>query len=444
MVLGFRVIVSDGYGGTSSDETVVNVTYVNTLPVVSAGAPQTVNEGGTATLAGTASDPDGNPLVIAWSQVSGPAVTLSDLASLTPSFTAPPVTRVGDTVVLRLTADDGQGGRVSSEVPVQIANVNRPPSAQAPANFSARAGELVSLFGQGSDPDEEEQNLLTFAWSQVSGPAVTLNGSGANVEFVAPAVTAPETLVFLLTVTDPNGASATDEVDVTVGTQGGSAPVAVAGGNLLVHEGATVTLNGSASSDPDGDPLTYSWVQTRGPAVQLLDASTAYPHFVAPFVSSRAAILSFKLTVTDPSGARSSDTARVAVLNVNEKPNACRARASVPVLWPPDHSLIKVSILGVTDPNNNATVRITAVMQDEPTKGLGDGDTPIDAIISEDGQSVLLRAERSGKGDGRVYRIYFTASDFEGSEKGSVEVHVPKNRKSDRVCNSGTKYDSTK
>jgi hypothetical protein len=56
-----------------------------------------------------------------------------------------------------------------------------------------------------------------------------------------------------------------------------------------------------------------------------------------------------------------------------------------------------VHILGVVNPNNDPIV-ITGVTQDEPTNGLGEGDTPIDAMIS--GDSVQLRAERSGNGNG--------------------------------------------
>lgn len=103
--------------------------------------------------------------------------------------------------------------------------------------------------------------------------------------------------------------------------------------------------------------------------------------------------------------------------------------------------MVAVGILGVTDPNNNATITITGVRQDEPTNGQGDGDTPIDAIINADG-TVLLRAERSGNGNGRVYHIYFTASDLEGSTSGVVKVSVPHSKKSGAV-DSGQNYNST-
>jgi hypothetical protein len=86
--------------------------------------------------------------------------------------------------------------------------------------------------------------------------------------------------------------------------------------------------------------------------------------------------------------------------------------------------MVAVGITGVSDPDNNATITITGVTQDEPTNGLGDGDTPIDAVINADG-TVLLRAERSGSGNGRVYRVSFTASDLEGSSSGVIRVTVP-------------------
>jgi hypothetical protein len=114
----------------------------------------------------------------------------------------------------------------------------------------------------------------------------------------------------------------------------------------------------------------------------------------------------------------------IRVQNINDPPLASAAQPTVASLWPPNHQMVAVGITGVTDPNNNATITITGVTQDEPTNGLGDGDTAIDAVINGDG-TVLLRSERSGKGDGRVYRVSFTASDLEGSTSGVVKVFVP-------------------
>jgi hypothetical protein len=117
------------------------------------------------------------------------------------------------------------------------------------------------------------------------------------------------------------------------------------------------------------------------------------------------------------------------------------AQPTIACLWPPDHKLVSVGIIGVSDSEDNATISIDSVTQDEPTNGLGDGDTAVDAVINADG-TVLLRAERSGKGDGRVYHVHFTASDLEGSASGVVTVCVPKDRKSTAIDGGGL-YNST-
>jgi hypothetical protein len=200
-------------------------------------------------------------------------------------------------------------------------------------------------------------------------------------------------------------------------------------------------LNGSASSDPDSDPLTYSWVQVSGPAVTLSGANTAFPQFTAPFVNTTGATLQFQLTVDDGFGGTNTATTSVVVNNINNPPNVDQATPSVSTLWPPNHSMTQVSILGVIDAEQNDTITITGITQDEPTSGLGDGDMSIDAVINSDG-TVLLRAERDSSGNGRVYHIHFTASDFEGSASGVVNVTVPHGIK-DIAIDGGELYDST-
>jgi hypothetical protein len=444
--LTFHLTVSDPLGSFDTDDVNVNVTFVNHPPTISAGAPQTVNEGSLATLSGTASDPDGNPLSIQWTEVSGPTVTLLNDTTLNAGFVAPSVTRNETNIVLQLTADDGFGGIVSSNTTVHIANVNHAPVSQPPANMTVPENSSVTLIGQGTDPDTEEQNQLVYSWVQIAGPVVSITGSGANVSFTAPIVTAggdpnaQVTLTFALIVTDPNGASGTNSVDVLVANVN-HAPTAVAGNNLTVNEGSSVTLNGSASSDPDSDPLTYSWVQVSGPAVTLSGANTAFPQLTAPFVSVAGATLQFQLTVNDGFGGTNTATTSVIVNNINNPPNVDHATPSISSLWPPNHSMIQVFILGVIDTEHNDTITITSVTQDEPTNGTGDGDTSVDAVINSNG-TVLLRAERDGNGNGRVYHIHFTASDFEGSASGVAKVSVPHSKK-DTAIDGGELYDST-
>jgi hypothetical protein len=72
---------------------------------------------------------------------------------------------------------------------------------------------------------------------------------------------------------------------------------------LIVNSGSHLTLDGSKSYDPDGDPLTYSWTQTNGPTVKLNGSNTSKATFTAPRVSNDT-LIKFKLVVTDKTGLR--------------------------------------------------------------------------------------------------------------------------------------------
>ena len=89
--------------------------------------------------------------------------------------------------------------------------------------------------------------------------------------------------------------------------------------------------------------------------------------------------------------------------------------------------MVNGQIAGVTDvdPGDVITLSITGITQDEPVNGEADGNTSPDATIGSGG-AFQVRAERSGQGDGRVYRVAFTASDGEGGEcSGIGRIGVP-------------------
>src|SRR5690349_13865543 len=74
------------------------------------------------------------------------------------------------------------------------------------------------------------------------------------------------------------------------------APVSNAGTDQSAFKAGAVTLDGSGSTDPDGNVLSYRWTQTSGPAVSLSSGTTARPTFNAPATSGT---LVFSLIVND-------------------------------------------------------------------------------------------------------------------------------------------------
>ena len=189
-------------------------------------------------------------------------------------------------------------------------------------------GARVRLDGAGSwDPEGE---ALSYAWTQ-TGPrgaggalaeaaAMTLSHAAAErPTFTAPVQLAADlALQFALAVNERGHRDqpATDAVTVTVRAGPNDAPTAVAravgeDGELVaaleVGEGETVTLDGSGSSDPEREALSYAWTQRSGPAADdLKGADTARPTFAAPRRAQDAAVV-FGLVVTDARGLRSAE-----------------------------------------------------------------------------------------------------------------------------------------
>ena len=185
---------------------------------------------------------------------------------------------------------------------------NTPPTSNAGADQTVNENTPVSLSGSGADAED----TVHYSWTQTSGTTVMLSGADTeNASFTAPEVNADEDLVFQLTVTDADGASATDTVTVSVANVPNVPPMADAGSDQTVDETMPVSLSGSGV-DAEG-AVRYSWTQTSGTTVMLSDSDTENASFTAPNVDADEDLV-FQLTVTDADGAATTDTVTVTVL----------------------------------------------------------------------------------------------------------------------------------
>jgi hypothetical protein len=164
-------------------------------------------------------------------------------------------------------------------------------------------------------------------------------------------------------------------------------------------------------------PITLTSGQSTTAAVRLSPpASTP--------VNTQVAIT---LTAAGPTPDATNSASRVLTIGDANSPPVCTAASASPsVIRSVNHTMVPVSILGVTDADNDpVTITISSIIQNEPVTGAGSGNTGVDAVgVGQ--SSAQVRAERSGQGVGRLYRINFDAADGKGGTcSASVTVQVP-------------------
>ncbi len=306
-----QLVVSDGNLTSTVDIVIVSTT--NSAPVADAGADQSGTVNTVIHLDGsTSSDVDGNALTYQWSFSSKPTTstaTLTNATTVTPQFT---IDKPG-TYVVQLIVNDGTVA--SAPDTVTISTVNSKPVANAGADQSGTVGTTLTLDGSGSS--DVDGDALTYQWALTTKPAnstATLSDPTAvNPTFV---LDKPGTYTAQLIVHD--GTIASDPDTITISTLN-TKPVADAGDDKHGTVGATVTLNGTLSSDPDGDAITYEWSLTTKPTDSttiLQNPTTATPSFVL----DKPGTYTGQLIVRD--GQLDSDPDTVTVTTLNSKPVA--------------------------------------------------------------------------------------------------------------------------
>ncbi len=293
--------------------------------------------------------------------------------------------------IVSLTVWDSADQNDTDGLTIQIEN--RPPTASATATAPPIfRGQIVVLDGTGSgDPDGDS---LTFSWSKVSGPEVTLTGANTATASFIP--TELGTYVFNLTVDDGFGGIGETSVAVTPLNRN---PVANAGPDqTTAAKNVLLALDATGSVDPDGDALTYAWTAPTG--ITLSDPNDAMPAFTA----IRSGTCMFLLRADDGFGGADSDTIVVTVLNARPV-----AVATAPITAP-KYSAVPLDGLASSDPDGDGLAYVWSQISGPPVVMNGAGTATADFTPSVSGTY--------------VFELTVDDGDFEGTDSVQVTVSV--------------------
>ena len=229
-------------------------------------------------------------------------------------------------ITIRAVDDSFQPVAQDLAIAITVTNVDEPGAISA-ITGDAHVGAMLTAGSVASDPDAvtasntsgEVSVTPAHQWqSAADGTAADSDDwaaiSGATGATYEPVVGDVGRIIRVVaTYTGVPGfasQTATSAATAAVIAMPNTPPVADAGRDQTVFVGMAITVNGSASSDPDGDTLTYSWVQTGGTTVALSGATTSGLTFTAPATTGR---LTFTLTVTDDGSPPASHTDTVII-----------------------------------------------------------------------------------------------------------------------------------
>ena len=312
------LVVNDGTSDSTPDSILIVLDIANEPPTANAGPDQNVETGSLVTLDGSGStDLEGDTLTYDWvlSTPAGSGATLSDTAAVSPTYTAD----VDGTYTIDLTVSDDAGQSTIDEVVINATTTNAAPVANAGPDQNVATGSLVNLDASASS--DANGDMLSYTWTLTNIPtssiATLTDSTSSSPQFT---VDLDGTYEATLLVNDGSEDSTTSTVMITAQTAN-SAPTANAGIDQNITTTTVVTLDGSASSDADGDSLTYSWSLTSTPTgstASITDQTLVTPTFTADLDGSYVA----QLTVSDGVASSTPDTITIVAETFNSAPIA--------------------------------------------------------------------------------------------------------------------------
>ena len=302
----------------------------------------------------------------------------------------------GATAIVGAVRNTNDNGFLAGAVYLFSVSTNQAPTAVAGDDQSIHAGDLVFLDGTLSFDDNTATANLLFDWSFTERPAdstASLTGGGAATPtFVADL---PGTYRVQLVVTDEGGlASDPDEVVISSANLAPTAEAGLDDGGVV---GLTTVLDGANSSDPENDPLTFSWSfvqKPTGSTAPLTGAGTDMPSFIPDLPG----LYVVQLVVSDPFDDSAPDTVTITVITGEDfAENTLMVVRDFLANLPPESVTTQGNQIALS---NFLSQAITAIQGGDVDMALRKID---DAIARVDG--CVLRGEPDGNGPGRDWII---------------------------------------
>jgi hypothetical protein len=254
----------------------------NVAPTANPGPSQNVVVGAVVTMDGSASkDSDGGSLTFKWALIGKPVGSAASLTYATypnPKFTAD----LAGNYVLSLVVRDGKADSTVATVSVTATVANAAPVANAGVNQNVVIASTVTLDGTAST--DANNDSLSYKWVLQSKPA-TSSATLAAATSAKPTFKADVAGTYVATLVVSDGKANSELAAVSIlASATNLAPVAKPGVNQSVVTGTKVSVDASASSDPNGDSITYRWsllFKPAGSTATLSSATTASATFTA-------------------------------------------------------------------------------------------------------------------------------------------------------------------